>query len=142
MTHLIVVSHGALAAGLVDAATMIVGPQPDLVTLSLQPEDDPAGLEGRLRGILPEPDAGALVLVDLFGASPANAAAALLRDRADVEIVSGVSLPMLVEVLVARDSLTAFDLAQRAVSAGSEGIKDVGAIVRRALANKQEVPAH
>jgi mannose PTS system EIIA component len=141
MTQVVIVTHGSLAAGLLDAATMILGPQSDVSTLTLQPEDDPAGLEARLRKLLGDTPSGALILVDLFGATPANAAAALLRDHGDVEIVSGVNLPMLVEVLALRDTSPAAELAGIALAAGREGAKDVGAIIRGALAKSQEVPS-
>jgi mannose PTS system EIIA component len=136
-----IVTHGSLAVGLLDAATMILGPQSGVSTLSLQPEDDPAGLEARLRKLLDDAPPGALILVDLFGATPANAAAALLRDRADVEIVSGVNLPMLVEVLARREGTPAGELAGIALAAGPDGTKDVGAIIRGALAKSQEGPS-
>lgn len=112
---------------------MILGPQEELLTLALEPADDPTELAARLREALPAPGTGALILVDLFGASPANAAAALLRDRDDIEIVSGASLPMLVEVLAARDSGTARQLAERALAAGRESVRDVGGIIRAAI---------
>ena len=141
VTQVVIVTHGSLAAGLLDAASMILGPQSDVSTLSLQPEDDPAGLEARLRKLLGGASPGTLILVDLFGATPANAAAGLLRDRADVEIVSGVSLPMLVEVLARRDFTPPGELAGIALTAGREGAKDVGAVIRGALAKSQEVPS-
>lgn len=140
-TSVVVVSHGSLAAGLADAASMILGQQEDLLTLSLEPEDDPAALEARLRELLAGAADGVLVLVDLFGATPANAAAAMLRDRPGVEIVSGASLPMLVEVLARREGATPSELAEIALGAAREGAKDVGAIIRAALAKPQEVPA-
>jgi mannose PTS system EIIA component len=140
VTQVVLVSHGSLAAGVLDAATMILGPQSDVSTLSLQPEEDPAGLEARLRKLL-DGAPSALILVDLFGATPANAAAALLRDRPDLEVISGVSLPMLVEVLARRDVSPAGELAAIALDAGREGAKDVGAVIRAALAKTQEVPS-
>lgn len=134
MVEIVVVSHGSLAAGLVDAATMIVGPQDGVAALALRPADDPSQLAGRLRELLPPPGRdGALVLVDLFGASPANAAATLVRDRPDVEIVAGMSLPLLLDVLMERERTGASGLAARALRAGHEGLRDVGAAVRDAL---------
>lgn len=134
MVEIVVVSHGSLAAGLIDAATMIVGPQDGVAALALHPADDPAQLAGRLRELLPPPEGGgALVLVDLFGASPANAAARLVRDRPDVEIVAGMSLPLLLDVLLERETASPSELAARALRAGHEGLRDVGAAVRDAL---------
>jgi len=137
MVGIILASHGSLAAGLLDAATMIVGPQDGVVTLALSPEDDPGELAERLRELLPAPGGGgALILTDLFGASPANAAARLMRDRSDVEIVAGMSLPLLLEVLMARETASAQELASHALNAGREGVRDVGAAVRDALQSR------
>ncbi|HYM96965.1 MAG TPA: PTS sugar transporter subunit IIA [Candidatus Sulfotelmatobacter sp.] len=141
MVPILLISHGSLAEGLSDAVQMITGPQQAFQTLALNPEEDPAVLASRIEAALADldgdPGAGALVLVDLFGASPANAAASLFRTRSDLEIVAGVSLPMVLEVLGARESSSARDLARLAVTAGRESVRDVGEIVRRALAPKE-----
>jgi mannose/fructose-specific phosphotransferase system component IIA len=69
-----------------------------------------------------------LLLVDLFGGSPGNAVAtAFLRDP-DVEMVTGLNLPMVLEVSNRRKK-AAGDLAALkgyAVSAGAAGVIDVG----------------
>jgi mannose/fructose-specific phosphotransferase system component IIA len=67
-----------------------------------------------------------LVLVDLLGGSPGNASAYLAVSGTPV--VCGVSLPMLLEVLTARedDSLTSQALVERAIDAGRESIFDLG----------------
>jgi PTS system mannose-specific IIA component len=69
-----------------------------------------------------------LLLADLFGGSPANAvAAAFLRDD-DVEMVTGLSLPMVLEVSNRRKK-AGRDLAalkQYAVAAATAGVVDVG----------------
>jgi mannose/fructose-specific phosphotransferase system component IIA len=47
-----------------------------------------------------------------------------------LETVSGVNLPMLVEVLMLRESMSLQELADYAVESGKEGIVDVGKLLR------------
>jgi mannose/fructose-specific phosphotransferase system component IIA len=71
--------------------------------------------------------AGVLVLIDLFGGTPGNAAALGLRDRS-YAVVSGVNLPMLLEVLLSRSSgISVKELVDIALQAGQSSIIDVGA---------------
>lgn len=139
MIPILIAGHGDVADGLRDAIEMILGgPQEGLAALALRPEEDPAELAGRIEAALDAlgvgPDAGALVLADLFGASPANAATSLLQRRAGLQVVTGANLPMALEVLMLRDSMEAPELAAVAVERGREAIKDAGSFVREAYA--------
>jgi PTS system mannose-specific IIA component len=134
----LLVAHGPLASGLRDAIEMIAGPQERLEVVQLQPEDDIEGVSTRLDSALQQlgvdVDEEAVIFADLFGAAPANAAASLLRHRPNIEIVAGMNLPMLLEVLFGREGVSARELAKAAVEAGRESIRDVGEVIRSALA--------
>ncbi len=79
---------------------------------------------------LPSGD-GMLCLVDLPGGTPARVAGGLATKYPDFEVVTGVNLPMLLEVLLGWPSLSAKDLCRRAVRTGGEGIVDLGSLVRK-----------
>jgi mannose PTS system EIIA component len=134
----LLVGHGPMASGLHGAVEMIAGPQERFAALRLRPEDDVERVSRRLEtalrrmGVAHQDDA--LIFADLFGAAPANAAAMLLRTRPNVEIVAGMNLPMVLDTLLSREGRTADDLCKQAVAAGQESIRDVGAVVRAALA--------
>jgi len=134
----LLVAHGPLASGLRDAIEMIAGPQERMEVVQLLPEDDVEGVSGRLEAALRElgveQDGEAVIFADLFGAAPANAAASLLRHRPNIEIVAGMNLPMLLESLLGREGVSARELAQSAVAAGRESVRDVGEVIRTALA--------
>jgi mannose/fructose/sorbose-specific phosphotransferase system IIA component len=134
----LLVAHGPLASGLRDAIEMIAGPQERMEVVQLLPEDDVEGvsdrLEAALRELGVEQDGEAVIFADLFGAAPANAAASLLRHRPNIEIVAGMNLPMLLESLLGREGVSARELAQSAVAAGRESVRDVGEVIRTALA--------
>jgi mannose/fructose/sorbose-specific phosphotransferase system IIA component len=134
----LLVAHGPLAAGLRGAIEMIAGPQEALLVVQLRPEDDIERVAKRLEtalGKLGVQESGeAVIFADLFGAAPANAAASLLRHRPNIEIVAGMNLPMLLEVLLGREGVSARELAERAVAVGRESVRDVGEVIRAALA--------
>jgi mannose/fructose/sorbose-specific phosphotransferase system IIA component len=134
----LLVGHGPLASGLRGAIEMIAGPQERMAVVQLRPEDDVEGVSDRveaaLRKLGVDNDGEAVIFADLFGAAPANAAASLLRHRPNIEIVAGMNLPMLLESLLGREGVSARELAKSAVAAGRESVRDVGEVIRSALA--------
>jgi PTS system mannose-specific IIA component len=134
----LLVGHGPLASGLRGAIEMIAGQQDALEVVRLRPEDDVERVAKRLDAALRKLDVQekgeAVIFADLFGAAPANAAASLLRHRPNIEIVAGMNLPMLLEVLLGREGVTARELAERAIEVGRESVRDVGEVIRSALA--------
>jgi mannose PTS system EIIA component len=125
MIGLVIVSHGPLAAGLKAAAEMIVGPQTQLRAIGMGAAADSDQLRGEIEAAVNEVGGAqsSLVLVDLMGGSPGNASAYLAV--AGTPVVCGVNLPMLLEVLMARDDMTAPALAERALAAGKDSILDL-----------------
>jgi PTS system mannose-specific IIA component/PTS system mannose-specific IIB component len=131
----IFVSHGGYAEGVRDAVEMILGEQDRVGTVSLPPngstEEVSAGVTAALDR-LGATGGEALVLADLMGGSPANAVGALALANPALQLVSGLNLPMVLEVLTSTES-TAAGLAAVAAAAGREGVLDVGAQLRAAL---------
>ena len=126
MVGIVIVSHGDMAEGLLDAARMIVGEQEGIVTVSLREMDAVEGLMERVAAAIEKVDSddGVLVLVDLFGASPFNASARLaMEGDSKIEVIAGVSLPMLVELAVQRDGESLERLVNIAREAGTSGIR-------------------
>src|ERR1700710_1154590 len=128
------VGHAELPDGIRPAVEIIMGSEERLATVQLGPAADPAAIsreiEQALDGMDVDPDAGALVLADLPGGSPSNAAAAVFLKHRHLRLVAGLSLPMALEVLGDRFGRTAQELADVAVAAGQQGTVDVS----RALA--------
>jgi len=131
---IVIVSHGDMADGLLDAAHMIVGEQEGLATVSLREMDAVEGLMERVATAIQKVDAGdgVLVLVDLFGASPFNASARLaMQGDSNMEVISGVSLPMLVELMVQREGESLEKLVQVALEAGTSGVRTLSQTLNR-----------
>ncbi|MEV6828297.1 PTS mannose transporter subunit IIAB [Amycolatopsis sp. NPDC051102] len=121
---IILAGHGRLPSGVGEAAEMILGPQARLKVCELSPRDSPEEF-GRRVLALAHDAAGVLVLADLHGGSPFNAVRALAAGPGPrIELVSGLNLPMLLEVLLhTTDDVT--ELAGVARAAGRDGVVDV-----------------
>jgi PTS system mannose-specific IIA component len=102
----VVVTHGQLAAELVNSAEMIVGDLPQFAAVSIGWHDDVdlareeigRAIE-RVRasaGSTEEDPVGVLVLTDMFGGTPANLGVTYVGPL--VEVITGVNLPMLIKL--------------------------------------------
>lgn len=125
LVGVVVTAHGALAPGLVSAVELVAGRQPGCEPVALPETASPEEFGGALAPAVERVDAGAgvLVLADLPGATPFSAAARLAHERGGVEVVSGVNLPMLVEVLLQRDGADLAALGELAVRTGAAGVQ-------------------
>ncbi len=126
MTAIIVSAHAALAEGLLGAVSMIAGKQEQLYSVPFLPGESLTDLIKRVsRQITNSGAEKALVLTDLFGASPANAAsAALFSVPVETVVVTGVNLAALLEAVLTRsdDELLGV-FAARIAQAGRENIR-------------------
>ena len=126
MKGIVLVSHGKLADGMLDAVRMFVGEPDQLVSLGFMPSEDIARFSVELAQAVKSVDTGEGVVVfcDLLFGSPCNCAAMLLRDEGDmgrVQIVTGANLPMIIEYVTARDLGMDVDMIIRT---GRDGIVD------------------
>ena len=98
----VVVTHGALAGELVNAARTIVGDIPRIAAVSIGWSDDvSAAREAIARALEDVGGEQSLILTDMFGGTPTNVSLPFLSPQ--VEIVTGVNLPMLIKVTSLRD---------------------------------------
>ena len=135
MVGMLIVTHGRLGEGLLDAMQMIAGPQEKVDSVSLKEGDSIDELKERILNAVKILDdgSGVLVFVDMFGASPSNAAAYLLNEN--VEVITGVNLPMLLEIVSFRESSSLQELSANAMTAGVESIKNLTQLLRASLEN-------
>jgi PTS system mannose-specific IIA component len=106
MIGIVVVTHGALAGELVNAARTIVGDIPRIAAVSIGWTDDvSAAREAIARALEDVGGEQSLILTDMFGGTPTNVSLPFLSPR--VEIVTGVNLPMLIKVTSLRDGMLA-----------------------------------
>lgn len=102
MIGIVVVTHGRVAEELVNAARTIVGEIPSIAAVSIGWSDDPAAAGSAIeKGIAEAGGGDVLVLTDMFGGTPTNLSLPYLSER--VEIVTGVSLPMVIKASSLRE---------------------------------------
>ena len=123
MIGMILVTHGRLAEEFVAALEHIVGPQRNVAVVCIGPDDD---MEARRREILDkiaETDTGrgVVLLTDMFGGTPSNLAISVM-DKANVEVIAGVNLPMLVALAALRDKVELAEAVAKAQAAGRKYI--------------------
>ena len=121
MIGLVLVTHGALATEFVVAMEHVVGPQQQIETICIGPEDD---MEVRRADIATavarvNDGAGVILLTDLFGGTPSNLAISLLK-AGEIEVIAGINLPMLIRLESARKVM---DVRQAVAAAREAGQK-------------------
>lgn len=127
MIGILIVAHGKLGESLVDAVTHVLGMRPpQFDVFPVAAADDPLTLLPKARELVASLDTGdgVAILSDIYGATPCNLAAKL-ADAGRVEVIAGVSLPMLVRAFTYR--MKGMDtFIKKAVSGGCEGVLHVG----------------
>ena len=133
MIGLVLVTHGHLATEFRAALEHVVGPQKNLATIAIAPDDD---MEGRRRDIIAAVDSvesgqGVIVLTDMFGGTPSNLAISVM-EPGRVDVVAGINLPMLIKLVSVRDELPLQEAVLQAQDAGRKYIN----VASRVLAGK------
>ena len=123
MIGLVLVTHGRLAEEFVTAMIHVVGPQEQIVPVSIGPEDDMESRRDDIAAAIVSVDTGkgVIVLTDLFGGTPSNLAISLM-DRGRVEVIAGMNLPMLIRLGSARRVMKVGDAVAAAREAGRKYI--------------------
>lgn len=127
MVGIILASHGELANGILQSATMIFGEQKNVTPVTLEPHEGPDDINLKMKEAISHFDSQdeVLILVDLWGGTPFNQANALIKGHEDKwAILTGVNLPMLIETYALRLSdKSAHDIAKHVLETAREGVK-------------------
>jgi len=123
MIGMVLVTHGRLAEEFVAALEHVVGPQQQTATVSIGPDDDMEQRRQDVMSRIAENDDGdgVMVLTDMFGGTPSNLAISVL-DTANVEVVAGMNLPMLIKLASVRKDMALGDAAEAAKESGRKYI--------------------
>ena len=133
MIGMVLVTHGHLATAFRAALEHVVGPQKQVATISIGPDDD---IERRRQDIIDaveevDSGCGVVILTDMFGGTPSNLAISVMNGS-QIEVVAGVNLPMLIKLASVRD---ASSLEQAVIQAQDAGRKYVY-VASRVLSGK------
>ncbi|CAG5904485.1 phosphotransferase system sugar-specific EII component [Streptococcus pneumoniae] len=95
---------------------MIMGPQDNIYTVALLPEDGPEEFTAKFEAVIEGLD-DFLVFADLLGGTPCNVVSRLIMEGRDIDLYAGMNLPMVIEFINA--SLTGADADYKSRAAES-----------------------
>ena len=123
MIGLVVVSHGGLAQELLNTAEHVCGTMPQAAAIGVAASDSASKCAEVISEAIARVDngAGVIVLTDVYGSTPANAATVAAR-AAGASVVSGVNVPMLIKLACARKDDNMAAAVQAAKDAGQKYI--------------------
>ena len=121
MIGIVLVTHGRLAAEFRAALEHVVGPQKQIESIAIGPDDD---IEQRRQDIVSavtkvDSGAGVVVLTDMFGGTPSNLAISIMNGS-NIEVIAAVNLPMLIKLASVRETSS---LEQAVIQAQDAGRK-------------------
>jgi len=137
MIGIIIDTHGKFSEELLKSSEMIFGSQTNIAAVTFKPGESTENLVDKYNTLIDELDCtdGILFMVDLFGGSPFNAASMLALNNDNMEIVTGVNLPMLLEVFGSKNFSSLSELLAIAQTAGKESIRQ---LVKKVDTNLEE----
>jgi len=139
MIGIVLFGHGNLGQELQRTPEMILGEQPLLYALGVDPEETEDSIDKRLNEFIENADRGdgVLLLTDMFGGTPMNMSCRYLEDT-QVEVVTGINLAGLIRALTGRkEGLTLEKLAGEISSYGRRDISVAGELLRPGTSRKK-----
>lgn len=130
MIGLVLVTHGLLAKELIAATEHVVGAQPNMSAICIGPDDDMERRREEIMATVREADEGdgVILLTDMFGGTPSNLAISIM-DKANVEVIAGVNLPMLIKLASVRADEPLAIAVRQAQDAGRKYINIASAVL-------------
>ncbi len=119
----VIVSHGQVANELLAAAETVVGAQNHIVAVSIGWHDDVEMAKDEIQRAIKQVSHGngVLLLTDMFGGTPTNISAMFIKAN-EIEIVTGVNLPMVIKLATQNETLTLMELAKEVEEQGKQAI--------------------
>src|SRR6476620_8640422 len=126
----VVVSHGQLATELLSAAETIVGPVDHILAVSIGWHDDVDIARDEIERAIKQTDqgTGVIVMTDMFGGTPTNISAMFLKEG-EVEIVTGVNLPMVIKLASMNEEVSLAETARLVEEQGKQAIHRTAALL-------------
>ncbi len=131
MIGVLIITHGKFAEGLLDSVHLIMGKQEKCEILSLHHGDSieefSQAIFEKMRKL--DEGSGVIVVTDLYSASPYNQTALnhnrLLKEKIHYRLLSGVNLPMLLEIFNQRLMNKSLDtMTEKALNSAKKGVKE------------------
>jgi len=132
MVGVVVVTHGNLSRDLLEVTELIVGACPNIVPVTIAPEEGISDIAKKVESAIKDADkgTGTLILTDLFGGTPSNVSLSFLEEN-KVEVLSGVNLPMMIKIATHSEHSGLKELSKLAKNAGKKNISLASEIMRK-----------
>jgi PTS system mannose-specific IIA component len=132
MIKIVILTHGSLGIELLKTTEMIIGKQDNIDILSIQPGVSLSDIATKLDSIIENSqDSDILIFTDMFGGSPSNIAMSYLIHE-NIEVLTGVNLPMLLKALTKRDSAPSVKkIAKEIAKSGIDSIIIAGDLLKK-----------
>jgi len=126
----IIVSHGKLGEELLNALTIILGEAVNIEAISIGWYDDVEESKKKINQSLKRVNQknGVLIFTDMFGGTPSNLSFSFLNNN-QVEIITGVNLPMLIKFVSLQRSHNLNEVAKKVVEQGKKNIHLASALL-------------
>ena len=126
MVGIIITGHANFALGMMSAIKLVFGSPENLKIVNFGEEDSTDILENNIKIAIHELKEcdGLLCFTDIAGGTPFQVASRLSIEEAEMRVISGTNLPMLLGVLSERDGMNLHELAEYALEVGREEVKE------------------
>ncbi len=126
----VVVSHGQVANELLAAAETVVGNLNHIRAVSIGWHDDVETAKNEISRAIKQVSSGrgVLLLTDMFGGTPTNISAMFLQEN-EVEIVTGVNLPMVIKLASQNKEIELIEMAKEVEEQGKQAIYRTSALL-------------
>ena len=122
MIGIVIVAHGRLAKEYLAAIEHVIGPQPGMRAIAIEPDHDRDAKQQEICRAADEVDTGdgVVLVVDLFGGSPSNLSLRACAPE-NRRILYGANLPMLIKLAKSRH-MSVSEAVRGAIDAGKKYI--------------------
>ncbi|WP_312746552.1 PTS galactosamine/N-acetylgalactosamine transporter subunit IIA [Cedecea neteri] len=124
MLSIILSGHGGFASGMEQAMKQILGEQPQIIAIDFPETSSTARLTEQFLEAIGQLDEreGLVFLTDLLGGTPFRVASTLALESPGREVVTGVNLQLLLEMVLEREGLNGSEFRQMALECGHRGL--------------------
>jgi len=132
MTGILLVTHANLGNALIETIEFILGKtQDNLFSVSINIQENPDTLRKKIKKGISKvrSDNGVIILTDMFGGTPSNLSYSFLEEG-QVEVISGVNLPILLKAVSARSKMDMETLSLSLVEHGKKSISLASGILK------------
>ncbi len=125
MTGIIVTGHGNIATGIGSAVKLVFGQPEKFYTVDFTEDITPELLEEKILDKVNETGSenGVLIFSDIAGGTPFKTASIISLKMENIKVISGMNLPMILEIICEREGMELEELYYHAMTTGKDEIK-------------------